>query len=376
MRIILTALLLVVVGCSSGSKPKPPELGVVKGHDVLGLAKQCETIKQSPPVDGIGVLMKTFGNPMPCVEELIKAWPQLRFVRVHCANGPCARNRRCEPGEPSPTDINNIRQCAKTVQNYVNVFGKQTIFALSPVLEHDIRDANTVKALFDAAKAECPGCMLIQNPESGAVIDGYPLEAHGNREGWLRSPDGISYFDTDSGKWCDKAQVCLSWVHEDNGNKSGVKNFVAPSQRRCFNDQELMLQRTLMLTSTDDNKPFPAGCRIKRELQGRELWKTNSESYCPKQDNRENKYVFISRWTEKILPLVDSSGREVGRISYYGTYDGYGERGWHRHYIGHWGGSGETPAQMYTKVGGESLFIKRGDECIRVNSIRRKGFFR
>lgn len=373
----LLIVLLFVIGCSS-SKPKPPSVpeGRQYGYDVLGVARYCDRLLASPPVSYLSTLQGTFGNPLPCIERAIREWKTVRFVQVDLIDATCWRNRVCAPGVPHPEDLGAIERRAAEVQNYANVF-PQVEWWVSPALEHDVKDPNKVRAMMQAAKRGCPKCKIINSPESGAHLPDYPSEHHGNvKKGFAVSNDGASIFDSDSVSYRTHGErFVAAWFPEMNGRTTGDKGFIMPDRRTCWPTADLMLQARLLLEESKE-EDFPGVCKRRRNLEARELWKTNAESYspCPHPDSRGNKYLFISRFTDRTLDLIDKRGNKVGQLGYYGTYSG--DRGYHRHYIGGPGGSGESPIQMYNKVGGETLFVKRGDECIRVNTIRRKGYFR
>ena len=143
-----------------------------------------------------------------------------------------------------------------------------------------------------------------------------------------------------------------------------------PKKRTCKPPVWLFRQAHATTKPAPPLPPKPSRCGSVRDLKDRELWKTNAESYC-NGDKRGNRPLFISQYKDRTLDILDSTGRKIAFMRYYGRFEG----GYQRHYLGT--GSGENPYKLLKKAkGNEHLFIKRGSECIRVNAIRRLGYFR
>jgi len=97
---ILVALLLPTVAFSQTT---------IAGYDVLGLAKYCDTFLKSPKLPAVSVLMRSFGDPLPCLRRRI-AMGGITTVQFDLRDATCWRNNACPKGTPRLTDWNDIRK--------------------------------------------------------------------------------------------------------------------------------------------------------------------------------------------------------------------------------------------------------------------------
>jgi hypothetical protein len=223
----------------------------------------------------------------------------------------------------------------------------------------------------EAVEKGCPECKCVNSPFTGARPSGIPVESHNPKENTFSlSTDGISIFDIDATEYSNRGKYTnYMWFPELNLRFTGEKQFVMPKQRRCKPPIWLFRQAHQLTKPLLPEPPAPPVCKSVRRLQGKELWKTNAESYC-NSDKRGNRALFISRYRDSSLDIIDPRGRKIAFLRYYGTFEGV----YRRHYLGT--GSGENPFRLFRKAGGEHIFIKRGSECIRVNAVRRLGYYR
>lgn len=379
----------------------------IPGYDVLGMAMYCKQFLAAPKLPAFSFLMSTFGDAIPCANERL-ALGGVKVVQVDLIDATCWRNRVCPPGVPRPDDLKVIKQRAAIVRKLALKY-TSTHFDLSPALEHDIKDENTVKKMAAAAKAGCPECSIINTPTTGSARPkGIPLELHGtNVRAYSVSSDGASQFDGDNlssdcpsrDYQCSdqyfKAKKCkqcapfehrtsgtfttYGWIPEFNLRCSGEKSFTAPKERTEKPSADLFRQ-SYMLMQPEPPKPAPPPiCKEVRDIRpGVEITKPNAEHYCNGQnkDPRGNKPLLIVQIPGKRgqqMPVYKSSGQQVAAFCYWDTYSPM--KNAHRWYIGDC--TRETPAQLVDELGSEwgyALYDK--NKCLRFNAIRRQGIYR
>lgn len=342
----------------------------LRGYDVLGVAKYCDVFLKAPKLPAFSTLVQTFGNPYPCIKKRLDMGG-VEVVQLDLIDATCHRNRVCAKNIPKPTNLKALKKrAAKARKNIVQRYPGVEVH-LSPGLEHDVRDNRTVRKMCKAVNEGCPECLCVNSPFTGARPKNIPVESHNPKEDTFSlSTDGISIFDIDTVKYNKKGKrTNYMWFPELNLRYTGEKEFIMPKERKC--KPNIALFRQAFITTQDEPaKPAaPPVCKSVRDLKDKELWKTNAESYC-NDDVRGNKPLFVSRFQDKTLDIINPHGKKVAFMRYYGTF----EHGYHRHYLGT--GSGENPYQLYNKAGGEHAFIKRGNECIRINTVRRLGYYR
>jgi hypothetical protein len=354
----------------------------IPGYDAIGLARYCDVYLSAPRLPALSTLLNTFGDPMPCVEKGIKKF-NLELVQIDLIDATCWRNKVCPAGVPKPTDLAAIESRAKYVQSYAGRY-PNTIWQASAGLEHDVKDANTVKKMMAAAKKGCPSCQIVNSPFMGARLE--PLELHGTKvRAWSVSGDGASLFDadtteSDNNKFNHTKAGSFStygWWNELNLRCSGEKVFVAPLKRTNKPTLDQFWQAYLTFQPEQSKPKAPAICKSVRETSDGEIGKPNAESYCNgvKDDGRGNKGLLILRKSGKKgdkLKIYSASGKEVGCFRYYGKFD---KPGLHRWYIG--GCSNHKPYELYKALSGEWGFATLGGgQCLRFNAIRRTGTYR
>lgn len=201
-----------------------------------------------------GWLEKTFGGKCPCVDKLLQDERE-KVVRIHVANGPCMRNRRCGRYEifsgytiaSANRDIK--RGTGKITGRYLKVLkrlqarlakvrGGFTCY-VSPVLESDL-DGQAREILHRLTAAYLPACTLVDNPLRGSCLRGYVCERHGPSPG-LKAPciadlDGIDAKEVSVPEYLRQTKSCdmsFIWSLGLNCNSHHSQAFIDPRKRDC-----------------------------------------------------------------------------------------------------------------------------------------------
>lgn len=249
-------LILIAVGTTISSSARAQTLAA----SYLALCHRdwaCEESLQvfdGLPVIRVGWLEHTFGKACGCVDTVLQD-ERPKEVRVHIANGPCLRNKRCGRYEIfhgftiASANRNVRRPRGRVIKRFTSVLsrlkgrlsrarGPLTCY-VSPVLESDL-NVRARKILLRLTSSYLPGCVLVDNPLRGNCIRGTVCERHGPNPG-LAAPcvsdlDGISArevsvanFATDT-KDCDLSFI---WLPEFNCNQPHSQTFTDPRKRNC-----------------------------------------------------------------------------------------------------------------------------------------------
>ncbi len=344
--------------------PKP-----LYGYDILGLAMQdVKMIASTIDSDrGIGVLDGTFGKAVDNLRFLLHTG-KVTFFRAHLSNGPCQRNGNCEKGEPKPTDFNVLAQRARAFEALHQEFSYAKCF-ISPRVEHDVKDRDTVNKWYSIIKTEAPSCIPVCSAFTGFCPPGPLIEKHGNKvKSQIVSNDGQSYYDSNSPEYNKSGTVIVfNWINRDNLRTSGEKTFTPPSKRTNLLTRTDMIQRSRMLKL---QPPIPAlACAKPIDIKAPNIWKTNAEDYGgnpPK--GRDNKPVFITGAKISRYDIFAPSGKLIGFANYGGPFD----KNQSRYYTGN--SSGDSGVSLMDEAdGSEWGFMKGGGQCFKVNFIRRLG---
>jgi hypothetical protein len=357
------------------------------GYDVLGLAKYCDRYLQAPRLPQVSVLLRSFGDPLPCIDRDLARGGKEK-VQYVLRDATCWRNKKCPPGTPSLTDWNDIKKLALQVNKYAIKY-PNVKHEISVYLEHDFKDANIIKKACSVSLQACPSCSCINEPFSGTKNTGFPLELHNTKvSAWSVSGDGASMFDGDNIKNDGNnfqhriagSDSTYAWWDALNLRCQGMKTFVPINQRTARPTADQFKQAHKIMTTEEDTVPVaPARCKSVRTVDGKkgEILKPNAEEYCNPEsaDPRGDKPLLIIRKGGKKgdkMKVYNSAGKEVGCFAYYGTFE---TPGTHRWYVGNC--SGQAPYQLYQALGSEWGFVDSGGgSCIRVNALRRMGTYR
>jgi len=169
-----------------------------QGTSYIGLCSKswpCEktlaTWHKTPII--VGWLEDSFGSSCQCADTILSQ-DKSKTIRVHLANGPCLRNRRCERHDVfygyTIVSANRAAKIPKSrLRKRLDVLAtrlKQRIEQskglltcyVSPCLECDL-NGPARKALISAVSAILPSCVIVDNPLNSTCIAGTVCERHG-----------------------------------------------------------------------------------------------------------------------------------------------------------------------------------------------------
>lgn len=372
--ILIVCGLTFLSGCSSRHSQSIESFNItsfsaepIYGMDILGLSKQRVDVisEELAPNSAIGVLQGTFGNAIPPLETLINTGKVVAF-RAHLGNGPCKRNKNCQPGEPRPYDLKTMKARAERFEALTLRHPNVECY-LSPFLEHDEKDKELVKAWVGLLQKVAPSCRVVISAFTGWKPPGVLNEEHGNlKSGDIVSNDGVSLFDSNSPLYRKHGKLLvLGWIHRFNGRLSSEKSFTPPKQRRWQATRDNLKQVTRLLRPEELKPDSPCIEVIKPNL-----WKSNAEDYGENPDGRGDRPLFISKIKTSRFVINRSDGSTVGCARYYGPYSGGG----YRYYVGSC--SGDSGVTLMNKARSEWVILRGGGRCFLSNTIRRKGYYR
>lgn len=191
MRLVLTMILLVSVLA-------PIRTLLAQGTSYIGLcnktwdcSKTLLTWKRKPIVTGW--LEDSFGTECKCADIILNQSKD-KIIRVHLANGPCLRNKRCQrkdvfygytiasANRAAKVTTSRLRKRLDVLANRLKQRLEQSKGALtcyvSPCLECDLNE-HARKAFIDSVSAVLPGCIIVDNPLRASCIRGTICERHG-----------------------------------------------------------------------------------------------------------------------------------------------------------------------------------------------------
>lgn len=162
-------------------------------HDTWRCARTIESFRDLPEIR-LGFLGgPTFGENCGCLRNVLQV-NKPKVLRVHIANGPCLRNRRCGSYEifhgdtRFHFDLKVQQRHRKTLQKFDRYLlklkgalkranGKVTCF-VSSVLESDF-SAPARRVLLKRVKAILPQCAPVDSVFNRRCLDGVICEKHG-----------------------------------------------------------------------------------------------------------------------------------------------------------------------------------------------------
>jgi hypothetical protein len=212
--------------------------------------KTLATWQEKPII--VGWLEDSFGAVCQCADTILRQ-NKPKIIRVHLANGPCLRNRRCERHDvfygytiasanraakiPSSRLRKRLDVLAKRLKQRIEQSRGSLICYVSPCLECDLHGPAR-KALFSAVSATLPSCILVDNPLKTDCIGGAVCERHGITPNLERpciadldgtevksSLDLQTYYANT--KQCDLRFYWSSWMNCNSGS------WKTPSSRDC-----------------------------------------------------------------------------------------------------------------------------------------------
>lgn len=252
-RLWLILSLALITTCSSTSAQVPAASYLAMCQRNWPCSASIKAFNELP-VLRFGWLEKTFGDACSCVDKLLQE-ERPKEVRVHIANGPCLRNKRCGRYElfyghtiaSAQRDIK--RNKSRIIPKYLKVLdrlrarlaksrGPLTCY-VSPVLESDF-DEQARTILHSATTSYLPSCTLVDNPLRGRCIRGTVCERHGPNPG-LTAPciadlDGIDASTISVPEYLRQTKACdmsFIWSLGLNCNSHHTQRFIDPRERNC-----------------------------------------------------------------------------------------------------------------------------------------------
>jgi hypothetical protein len=201
-----------------------------------------------------GWIENTFNSQCPCGDKLL-ALPNPKVVRVHLANSPCMRNRRCGRyevlyGYSKASASRAVHIPGSRLNRRFNAvlerFKKRLAKAQSPVqcyvspcLECDL-DGRARRALLNRVSLALPGCILVDNPHRQSCLQGFVCERHGHSvpelEPCITDMDGLDGTKVAVKTWVAKSRQCAIkyyWEPWMNCNPAMGAPFIDPRKRHC-----------------------------------------------------------------------------------------------------------------------------------------------
>lgn len=249
MKLVLVLILIVSL--------LAPRYTAAQGVSYIGLCNKtwnCDKTLatwQGKPIT-VGWLEDSFSATCDCADVILRQ-NKTKVIRVHLANGPCLRNKRCEPHDVfygyTITSANRaakipnsqLRQRLDVLANKLKQRIEQSKGPLtcyvSPCLECDL-DGPARKALISAVSAILPSCIIVDNPLRAACIKGTVCERHGTNP-TLRSPCIADMDGTEANsivdlkryyaktKQCDVRFYWSAWMNCNSGS------WKTPTSRDC-----------------------------------------------------------------------------------------------------------------------------------------------
>ena len=256
-RCLVILTLALTTTCSSARAQNVAMSYLAMCHPKWPCAKSIQAF-DGLPVIRFGWLEHTFGEQCPCVDKLLQD-ERPKEVRVHVANGPCLRNRRCGSYETFhgfeivSAQRSLLANNRRIIRRYTKVLdrlrerlaksrGPLTCY-VSPVLESDF-NGRTRKLLYSLTASALPGCTLVDNPLRGKCIRGTVCERHGPAPG-LTPPciadlDGIDASEVSVPKYLRETKACdmsFVWSVGLNCNGHHSQTFIDPRQRNCVQSE-------------------------------------------------------------------------------------------------------------------------------------------
>lgn len=376
------------------------------GYDVLGLDHKnfpCdEFIRQLPTGSALGYLAHTFSPEYNCLKKTL-ASGKVSIGRVHLLNNTCYRAtpNRCGPYEvQSKATAGDIDRQFKTKSGAIydavvdrakiveRIFKTANVPCLiSPVLEHNL-SIEAAKNAADLVRVHAPSCQPVNNPCNGCghnvFLKGEINEAHGADQdrgaNWIVSHDGESAENQNARKYLRRnadTKITFFWVSLYNIRVDG--DFVDPRARTKKPSAGELKSIFKLVEDRSERVETPNfQCNFiplkTTDPKNIILWKSHAEDK-GNNDPRANKPLFIVREKANFVTALNSNGQEVGKLTYYGTYENA-----HRYYSGHRGGANLFGFQFSriakTQTDNSTLWLKVNENCYGpFIGTYRKGYF-
>jgi len=185
MRVLIVLLAFIASAQAQGTS----YIGLC--NDTWECSKTLATWRRTPIT--VGWLEDSFGSKCECANTILKQ-NKRKTIRVHLANGPCLRNKRCQRHDVFwGYSIQSANRAAKNSQSRLRrrldvlamrlkqrieqSRGPLTCY-VSPCLECDLNESAR-KSLIGAVSAALPNCIIVDNPLRANCLRGTVCERHG-----------------------------------------------------------------------------------------------------------------------------------------------------------------------------------------------------
>lgn len=200
----------------------------------------------------VGWLEDSFGKRCECANKILQQ-KKRKIIRVHLANGPCLRNKRCQrhdvfygytivsANRAAKIPESRLRKRLDVLANRLKQRIEQSKSSLtcyvSPCLECDL-NGTARKALVSAVSVTLPSCVIVDNPLKASCLRGTVCERHGTNP-TLRKPCIADMDGTEANsildlkrfaaktKQCDVRFYWSSWMNCNSGS------WKTPTSRDC-----------------------------------------------------------------------------------------------------------------------------------------------
>lgn len=347
---------------------------MIEGLDLLGLGSKYWKIKETVSLWPEGFALgffgdgwnNAFGDPLPKARKILNTG-KCPLVRVQVYWHP---NHDFVPEA-------FLRKWLPKYERFAQEF-PHVRFLLSPSCEYKNTPQEKIKRAVDLIRRLAPTCNPVLAPMNAPVVPGVIVEHHGDtsvNKGEIVSHDGTEAADIDIEAWKRgnrKALVRFYWSHLFNLREAG--NFIPPNERKAAPSKSYIEDVIDWSRAAGTPPPFSGGTAT--PLRRPVLYKIFAED-SEGVDPRANKPLFICPEKADFVTLLAHNRKTVGKLGYYGVYQG----GTHRYYSGHGAGSRLSGSEFARKAeeisGSPWVWLKvQGKIYGPVHANRRAGYFR
>lgn len=281
-----------------------------QGLDLLGGATYTNEVAKFAKSYAIGIFAEAFGDGFKTAEEALKAGCKILRVQLIWSDSHSFGDK----------DIKKIKKLAKKYNELANKY-PATDVRLSPFCEHNI--SNPDKYL-DITQQAAPSCLIVNTPWKGGFSKRYINEIHGDHakpQGrYHYSFDGTEVTNEDVESYKKKygdAEVFFMWTSRFNLRWSEKDKTSRPQrikESKVRKPSSEFIESIAYLFTDKGVTQIPKGTIIKSHAERHQA-----------VDAKGDKLLII--YPKKTNSLIlKRNGKEVGKLNYYGSFDGGGFR--------------------------------------------------